>query len=60
LICYAKDDGSFAFSNKTKAELEASGFTNIEMSSTFRQASLTETNGDAALILSVQRAKFLN
>jgi hypothetical protein len=60
LICYAQDDGSFAFSNKTKAELDAAGFTNIELSSTFRQANLTQTNGDAALVLSVQRAKSFN
>jgi hypothetical protein len=57
LICYARDDGSFALPDTTKAELDAAGFTNIELSTAFRQSNLTQTNGDAALILSVQRAK---
>jgi hypothetical protein len=57
LICYARDDGSFALPDTTKAELDVAGFTNIELSTAFRQSNLTQTNGDAALILSVQRAK---
>lgn len=57
-MCVLEDDGSFSFPAETQAEMQTNGFTSGALALGGRTVSRAETEGDAALVVSVSRSGF--